>query len=100
MGRSEITEPPSFDGERLLHVCADPYGSDAFVFPFSDGTALIVNARGSHSRWSEEPWEVGALARGARCPWTWVPGQVRAEVWRRAMEKDQFAGAVYPASGL
>lgn len=86
----DISTPPSYDGERLLHVCSDPYGTGAWVFPFSDGTALVVAAGGSRSRWVEAEWEVQSLGRGPRCPWTWVPGPVRAEVWRRAHELDDL----------
>lgn len=84
----DITNPPTYDGERLLHSCEDPYGTGAHVFLFSDQTALVVSAAGGHSRWVEEDWEVSSLSRGLRRPWTWVPAAVRAEVWRRAVELD------------
>lgn len=84
----DIAVPPTYDGQRLLHACDDPYGSGAHVFLFSDETALVVSAAGTHSRWVEEGWEVGSLSRGPRRPWTWVPAIVRVEVWPRAVELD------------
>jgi hypothetical protein len=86
----DITTPPTYDGERLLHACSDPYGSGAYIFLFSDQTALAVGSGGTHSRWVEEAWEVKSLSNGPRCAWTWIPGPVRAEAWRRALELDDL----------
>jgi hypothetical protein len=86
----DITNPPHYDGERLLHVCRDPFGSGAYVFPFSDGTALVVRENGGWSRWAEDGCEVRSLSAGPRCAWSWVPGPVRAEVWRRSTELDEL----------
>lgn len=86
----DITKPPAYEGERLLFVCRDPFGSGAYIFPFTDGTALIVRESGGWSRWAEDAWEIGPLSRGPRCSWSWVPAAVRAEVWRRAAELDDL----------
>lgn len=87
----DITHPPTCEGERLLYACADPFGSGAYVFRFGDHGALLVAAGGTRSRWLEEAWKMAALSGGPRYAWTWVPGPVRAEVWRRALEPDDPA---------
>lgn len=96
----DITTPPTFDGERILHVCLDPFGSGAYIFPISDGTALVVRAAGGWSRWAEDDCEVRPLSNGPRCSWSWVPAPVRAEVWRRATELDDLLGPSLPGDRL